>query len=597
MTKIDVLYDESNKIELTVALPVYNSKKIAWVCLEGLCNQIDIDFEWELVIYEEYHNESCFPTILFDYIHRLKEVNCKKITFLTNNVKTPLITKWLEIAKNSSDFSIAYLLQPADCYSHKKRLKVTYDKIVKEGYDWYDQKTGNFYSLLSDRIITYDYNALTNLCIATLTKAMRTLPNSTQTSGIDGYTYKYVSSKIGSNFKRFLDQNIYEDGLDIHGLNNISLKREEYFDTRVEIFKKPNLKLFDLGKIPKHILDKIYSLKKNINNNYYNLSILISTYENIEYLKDCFDSIIKSIGDNNVEVLVGVDSCLKTKEYVMKNYFPDNFRFYFFEKNVGPYTVFNTLSEISNSDKIMFFGSDDIMGETMVSDMIDGLSHTDCVRSSYVNFKNGDNINNLKNKKESEGGVFAIKKDIFNKLNGFEPWMCEADTEFMIRIFKNRVKLKVSNKIDFYRRIHSNGLTSRPDTGMNSKLRSEYRKIYKNKKDFDPLPKKVTESYLVLKEGLHQKKENIVETKQKSVNPLGGLFNRPKIEEPKVINYEKVNEVTQNRQTQKPERPQKNYENKNSNSDMAKNVIISKKPVKPNGGTPLMKIGKDFLRI
>jgi len=33
MTKIDVLYDESNKIELTVALPVYNSKKIAWVCL------------------------------------------------------------------------------------------------------------------------------------------------------------------------------------------------------------------------------------------------------------------------------------------------------------------------------------------------------------------------------------------------------------------------------------------------------------------------------------------------------------------------------------------------------------------------------------
>jgi hypothetical protein len=132
---------------------------------------------------------------------------------------------------------------------------------------------------------------------------------------------------------------------------------------------------------------------------------------------------------------------------------------------------------------------------------------------------------------------------------------------------------------------------------MNSKLRSEYRKIYQNKKDFGPLPKKVTEPYIVLKEGLFVKKESITETKQKSVNPLGGLFNKPKIEESKVINYEKVNEVTQNRQTQKPERPQKNYENKNSNSDMAKNATISKKPFKPNGGSPLMKIGKDFLRI
>jgi len=245
----------------------------------------------------------------------------------------------------------------------------------------------------------------------------------------------------------------------------------------------------------------------------------------------------------------------------------------------------------------MFFGSDDIMGETMVSDMIDGLSHSDCVRSSYVNFKNSDDINSLKNKKESEGGVFAIKKDIFNKLNGFEPWMCEGDTEFMIRFFKSRFKLKVSNKIDFYRRIHSNGLTSRPDTGMNSKLRNEYRKIYKNKKDFGPLPKKITEPYIVLKEGLYIKSENQKETKEKSLNPLGGLFNRPKIEESKVINYEKVNQVTQNRQTQKPERLQKNYENKNSNSDMAKNAAISKKPIKPNGGSPLMKIGKDFLRI
>jgi hypothetical protein len=439
-----------------------------------------------------------------------------------------------------------------------------------------------------------------------------------------GYTNERIGETIGAGrffSRKVLDENnwdfwgniLKDSGLDKIAYekikkNNlvekqISCKNSDHFiidiksDTNItKLNRFKNLRSISKEKFNSFVdfksIDNIISSRLECD-----LSILISTYDNIEYLKDCFNSIIKSIGNNNVEVLIGIDSCLKTKEYIMKNYFPDNFRFYFFEENVGPYKVFNTLSEISNSDKIMFFGSDDIMGETMVSDMIDGLSHTDCVRSSYINFKNGDNINNLKNKKESEGGVFAIKKDIFNKLNGFEPWMCEADTEFMVRFFKSRFKLKVSNKIDFYRRIHSNGLTSRPDTGMNSKLRNEYRKIYQNKKDFGPLPKKVTESYIVLKKGLFVKKENVTETKQKSVNPLGGLFNRPKIEEPKVINHEKVNEVTQNRQTQKPERPQKNYENKNSNSDMAKNAIISKKPFKPNGGTPLMKIGKDFLRI
>lgn len=40
-------------IKLTVALPVYNSKSIAWLAMESLCNQKGIDFDWEIVIAEE----------------------------------------------------------------------------------------------------------------------------------------------------------------------------------------------------------------------------------------------------------------------------------------------------------------------------------------------------------------------------------------------------------------------------------------------------------------------------------------------------------------------------------------------------------------
>jgi len=343
---------------------------------------------------------------------------------------------------------------------------------------------------------------------------------------------------------------------------------------------------------------KIKYFTNNTNNQKYDLSILISTYENVEYLKDCFNSIDKSIGDLNVEVLIGIDSCLKTREYVMKNQFPSNFRFYFFEKNIGPYTVFNTLSNLSSSENIMFFGSDDIMGEDMVKDMIDGLKFADCVRSSYINFTNPSEI--TKNKSKAfEGGVFAIRKEIFNNLNGFEPWMCEGDSEFILRLVKNRYKIKISNKIDFYRRIHSNGLTSRKDTGLNSKLRHDYRKIYINKQNYGALPKKVTEKFLVLKEGSYNTKEIVkTETKTKSVNPLNGLFSRPQVEETKTIDYGKVNDIQKNRNVQRPERiVEPAPENKNSNAGMAKNAAISKKPVKPTGSSPLTKIGKDFLRI
>ena len=350
----------------------------------------------------------------------------------------------------------------------------------------------------------------------------------------------------------------------------------------------------DFNYLNKYIIEPKIIKNKSI----YDLSILISTYENVEYLKECFDSIEKSIGDLNVEVLIGIDSCLKSREYVIKNNFPENFRFYFFEKNIGPYTVFNTLSNLSNSENIMFFGSDDIMGKEMVSDMIDGLKFADCVRSSYINFTNPSEI--TKNKSKAfEGGVFAIRKEIFNNLNGFEPWMCEGDSEFILRLVKNRYKIKISNKIDFYRRIHSNGLTSRKDTGLNSKLRHDYRKIYINKQNYGALPKKVTEKFLVLKEGSYNTKEIVkTETKTKSVNPLGGLFSRPQVEETKTIDYGKVNDIQKNRNVQRPERiTETTPENKNSNAGMAKNAAISKKPVKPIGNSPLTKIGKDFLRI
>jgi hypothetical protein len=59
----EIIYESGVNSELTVGLPIYNSKKIAWIALEGLINQIDIYFDWELVVYEEDHDNKIFKEI------------------------------------------------------------------------------------------------------------------------------------------------------------------------------------------------------------------------------------------------------------------------------------------------------------------------------------------------------------------------------------------------------------------------------------------------------------------------------------------------------------------------------------------------------
>ena len=72
-----------------------------------------------------------------------------------------------------------------------------------------------------------------------------------------------------------------------------------------------------------------------------------------------------------------------------------------------------------------------------------------------------------------------IKKELFLSLNGFEPWLCEADTDFIERLKKVNHTESIINSLCFYRRIHPKRLTSNLDTNGNSQLRKKYKKITK----------------------------------------------------------------------------------------------------------------------
>ena len=59
------------------------------------------------------------------------------------------------------------------------------------------------------------------------------------------------------------------------------------------------------------------------------LSVIIPTFDSIEFIGELITSIQNNKYDNEFEILFGIDGCEKTLEYVKTQEFPKNFFFYY----------------------------------------------------------------------------------------------------------------------------------------------------------------------------------------------------------------------------------------------------------------------------
>ena len=287
---ITIFHDTNSNVELTVGLPIYNNKEISWLSIESLCKQTEIDFDWELIVFEETHDGSSCPMLLLEYKERLIKAGCKKIVHLTDNNKVPLTNKWIDIAKFSSENSKCYLFHGSDDYSPKNRLKFSYDRIIKENYDWYDQRKVYFYSFISGKVIIYDKNGCPNVNMATKTEFVKNIPPTDLGRGIDSYVFKCIEKNIGV-VKRFTEQELFDDAIDTHGLNNISQNRETLFYTKPDIFQVTDLRVQDLP-LSKEIINKLISLTKE-----QNFDFIDTTSTHVETTKDDKKGILSLLGN------------------------------------------------------------------------------------------------------------------------------------------------------------------------------------------------------------------------------------------------------------------------------------------------------------
>lgn len=206
-------------------------------------------------------------------------------------------------------------------------------------------------------------------------------------------------------------------------------------------------------------------------------SIIVTAYNMVDYIENALDSIETQsyFRDNvNFEVLLGIDGCEKTLEKVkdIKDKYR-NLTVYYMHENKGTYITSNTLIQKTKYKNIIRFDSDDIMKPNMIQEASKYVNDYELIRFTTDDFI-GD-ITHIQDR-HIHGGCICVDYKIFDILGGYRPWLCNADTDFFMRILGHArgIKIKVVQEVTIYRRRHDNSLTRSPHTGMESALRKSY---------------------------------------------------------------------------------------------------------------------------
>jgi glycosyltransferase involved in cell wall biosynthesis len=231
-------------------------------------------------------------------------------------------------------------------------------------------------------------------------------------------------------------------------------------------------------------------------------SILIASYKMVNFIEECLDSVKNQTyfkENDSYEVLVGIDGCIDTLKRVkeIKSNYPEQFKFYFMKENMGMYITTNTLLIKSNYDKIICFGSDDIMMPKMIEKINKNIGDFDVLKFKVAEFT--DDIYNFKISNSFFEGASCYKSSVYDIFGGYKSWRTSADSDFLFRT-RQFVKEKFIHHCLCYRRVHLNSLTQNPDTGYNSKKREEYRKQLKYHYDkIEYVQPEINENFEIIK--------------------------------------------------------------------------------------------------
>jgi len=239
---------------ITVGIPVWNSKDIAWLAMESLCRQ-QTNRQWELIVFEERHAQACGEDFFRDYLKRLRDAGCRHFYYLTSDIRLPLSQKWARLGREADKRSRMFCICDADNYYQKYMIQDTWEAF-KKGHDWLTAKSGYFYNCLSGIVAAYDLKertaSKTGLQMSIDTRLMRRLPTQEKHRLLNAWIFTNCRPDKPKDEKKHLNT------LCTHGYNNISDKRGKMIDNFKMPFYQTTKRLDEI--IPADIAEKLASL-------------------------------------------------------------------------------------------------------------------------------------------------------------------------------------------------------------------------------------------------------------------------------------------------------------------------------------------------
>ena len=193
------------------------------------------------------------------------------------------------------------------------------------------------------------------------------------------------------------------------------------------------------------------------------ISVVIPVYNSERTLRSCLESIKKS-NVKPFETIIIDDGSTDNSIEIAKEF---NFRIIKLKKNSGPAVARNTGVRNAKGDVILFIDSDVVIPNNVIQKVVNDFKKekVDAVQGIYsVKQRYNNKVSQYQQSyycyqylsiKNEFVGIFntffcAIKKDVFNKLNGFNEGIPRAtveDTEFGYLLIKNGHKIYLDKSI------------------------------------------------------------------------------------------------------------------------------------------------------
>lgn len=191
------------------------------------------------------------------------------------------------------------------------------------------------------------------------------------------------------------------------------------------------------------------------------VSVIITTYKRTDFLIRAINSVLDS-DYNNFEVIVVDDNGLNS-EYQQLNVTNlelftalSNFKYFAMPENSGACDARNQGAKLANGEILMFLDDDDDYFKNKISTQVAVFENNEidtCLCAmrriddnnveihSRQNFPRGENLKDFMLDGNCFTTMIAIKKDSFQKINGFSRIGRFQDKFFMLKFFENNLKV------------------------------------------------------------------------------------------------------------------------------------------------------------